>query len=192
MSAETLQQILAYLNDALKRSLSERFGVVDRAGPRVLRIRTAVTGVAAEDEGLKPYQYVPIALVATMASRSASGTPQRAFMEGEEEGTDKRHRRVAGAEGAMATGERLSRVGDAKSSFDTLKPVLDEVAAGVFRILRGTSSPSETDRPLIAGGGATAGCRATRSVLVHGRTVGRARTNPLRSLPCCRHPAQRW
>ena len=88
VSAETLQQILAYSNDAIKRSLSERFRVVDRAGPRVLRIRSAVTGVAAEDEGLKPYQYVPIALVATMASRSASGTPQRAFMEGEVEGTD--------------------------------------------------------------------------------------------------------
>ena len=133
VSAETLQQILAYLNDALKRSLSERFRVVDRAGPRVLRIRSAVTGVAAEDEGLKPYQYVPIALVATMASRSASGTPQRAFMEGEEEGTDSVTGELLALRVRMATGERLSQIGDRKVvTFDTLKPVLDEVAAGAF------------------------------------------------------------
>ena len=133
VSAETLQQILAYSNDVFKRSLSQRFRVVDRPGPRVLRIRSAVTGVAAEDEGLKPYQYVPIALVATMASRATSGTPQRAFMEGEVEASDSVTGELLGLWVRLATGERLSQVGDRKVvTFDTLKPVLDEVAAGAF------------------------------------------------------------
>ena len=133
VSAETLRQILAYSNDVFKRSLSQRFRVVDRAGPGVLRIRGAVTGVAAQDEGLKPYQYVPIALVATMASRGASGPPQRAFMESEVEATDSVTGELLGLRVRMATGERLSQVGDRKVvTFDTLKPVLDEVAAGVF------------------------------------------------------------
>ena len=69
-----------------------------------------------------------------MASRCASGTPQSAFMEGEVEGTDSVTERVAGAEGADATGERLSQVGDRQGSrrLTPWKPVLDEVAAGVF------------------------------------------------------------
>jgi Protein of unknown function (DUF3313) len=80
VSAETLHQMLAYSNDTYKRALSQRFRVVDRAGPGVLRIRVAFSGVAAQAEGLKPYQYVPIAFVATMAARAATGTPQRAFI----------------------------------------------------------------------------------------------------------------
>ena len=133
VSAQTLQQILAYSNDILKRSLGERFSVVDRAGPGVLRIRGAVTGVAAQDEGLKPYQYVPIALVATMASRSASGAPQSAFIVGEVEGTDSVTGELLALRVRTATGERLAQVGDRKVvTFDTLKPVLDEVAAGAF------------------------------------------------------------
>ena len=133
VSAETLQQILAYSNDTLKRSLSQRFRVVDRAGPGVLRIRAAFTGVAAQDEGLKPYQYVPIALVATMASRAASGTPQRAFIVSEVEGTDSVTGELLALRVRVATGERLAQVGERKVvTFDTLKPVLDELAAGAF------------------------------------------------------------
>ena len=65
--------MLAYSNDVLKRTLSQRFNVVDRAGPGVLRLRVGFSGVAAQGEGLKPYQYVPIAFVATMATRAAKG-----------------------------------------------------------------------------------------------------------------------
>ena len=48
ISAETLQEILAYSNDLHKRSVANRFRVVDRAGPGVVRIRTAFTAVAAK------------------------------------------------------------------------------------------------------------------------------------------------
>ena len=68
-----------------------------------------------------------------MASRSASGTPQRAFMEGEVEGTDSVTGELLALRVRMATGERLSQIGERKVvTFDTLKPVLDEVAAGAF------------------------------------------------------------
>ena len=66
----------------------------------------------------------------------------------------------------MATGERLSQVGDAKSSFDTLKPVLDEVAAGVSDL----RSTSPEDGPSSDCGRLRRSCRATRSVLF---TAGR-------------------
>lgn len=133
VSAETLQQILAYSNDALKRSLSERFKLVDRAGPRVLRVRVAFTGVAAREEGLKPYQYVPMAFVATMATRAATGAPQRAFIVVESEGTDSVTGELLGQRVRVGTGERLAKVaGQHVITLDTVKPLLDELAAGVF------------------------------------------------------------
>jgi hypothetical protein len=88
VSAETLNQILAYSNDTLKRSFSQRFTVVDRAGPGVLRIRAAFTSVAARGQGLKPYQVIPMAFVATMDLWTAAGKPERAFIVVEVEGTD--------------------------------------------------------------------------------------------------------
>ena len=133
MSAETLHQMLAYSNDTYKRALSQRFRVVDRAGPGVLRIRVAFSGVAAQDVGLKPYQYVPIALVATMAARAATGTPQRAFIVSEVEGTDSVTGELLGMRVRVATGERLAKVaGQQVITLDTVKPLLDELAAGAF------------------------------------------------------------
>ena len=133
VSAQTLQQILSFSNDVLKQSISQRFRVVDRAGPRVLRLRGAFTGVAAADEGLKPAQYIPVALVATMASRGVSGTPQRAFIEGELEGSDSVTGELLALRVRTATGERLPQVGDQKVvTFDTLKPVLEDLAASAL------------------------------------------------------------
>jgi len=133
VSAETLQQILAYSNDTLKRSLSERFRVVDRAGPGVLRIRGAFTGIASQGEGLKPYQYVPLAFVASMALRTATGTPERAFIVIEVEGTDSVTGELLAQRVRLGTGERLARVaGQQVITLDTVKPLLDELAAGAF------------------------------------------------------------
>ncbi len=134
VSAATLKQVLAYSNDTLKRSVSQKFKVVDRAGPGVLRMRAAFTGVAAEGEGLKPYQYVPIAFVATMAKRAATGgPPQRAFIVVEVEGTDSVTGELLGQRVRVGTGEQLAKVGDQNvMTLDTLKPLLDELAAAAF------------------------------------------------------------
>ena len=89
VSAPVLKEMIDYSNETFKRSLSQRFNVVDRPGPGVARLRVGVLRRGAQGEGLKPYQYIPIALVATMASRAAKGgAPQRAFIVAEAEGTD--------------------------------------------------------------------------------------------------------
>ena len=91
VSAPVLKQMLDYSNETFRRSLGQRFNVVDRPGPGVaqLRVRSGFSGVGAQGEGLKPYQGIPIALVATMASRAATGgAPQRAFIVVEVEGSD--------------------------------------------------------------------------------------------------------
>lgn len=133
VSAATLQQILAYANDALRRSLSQRFRVVDRPGPGVLRIRAAFTSIATQEEGLKPYQYVPMAFVATMATRAATGTPQQAFVVIEVEGTDSVTGELLGQRVRVGTGERLAKVaGQEVVTLDTVKPLLDELASAAF------------------------------------------------------------
>jgi hypothetical protein len=134
VSAETLQQILAYSNDTLKRSLSQRFRMVDRPGPGVLHLRAGFTSVASQGEGLKPYQYVPMAFVATMAIRTATGgTPQRAFIVIEVEGTDSVTGELLGERVRIGTGERLAQVASTQvMTLDTLKPLLDDLAASAF------------------------------------------------------------
>jgi Protein of unknown function (DUF3313) len=62
--------------------------VVDRPGPGVARLKVAITGVAGEKEGLKPYQIIPVAFVITMASRGVSGTPEEAKLVVEAKATD--------------------------------------------------------------------------------------------------------
>ena len=133
MSAETLQQILAYSNDALKRSLGERFKMVDRAGRGVVRIRVAFTGVAAQGQGLRSYQLVPAALVATRAAKAVTGTPQRAFIVVESEATDSITGALLAQRIRVGMGERLGMLSEQKViTKDTIRPLMDELAAGAF------------------------------------------------------------
>jgi hypothetical protein len=134
VSAETLQQILDYSSEVHKRSITDRFRVVDRAGPGVVRIRTAITGVLAQREGIKPYQLIPIALIATMASRAAKGgAPRRAFIEVETEATDSVTGELLALRVRIGTGQRLAVVGDQKVILlETVKPLLDELAADTY------------------------------------------------------------
>jgi hypothetical protein len=138
VSAETLQQILVYTNDLAKRSLSERFNVVDQAGPGVLRIRAAFTSVGAKGEGLKPYQYIPIAMVATLAKRAAAGgAPQRAAIVIEVEATDSVSGELMAGRVRFSTGERLARIGEKDAvTMETVRPLLDNLAGQVFPELR--------------------------------------------------------
>ena len=132
VSAEELQKMLAYSNGALKRALSQRFRVVDRAGKGVVRVRIAFSGVALQGEGLRPFQYIPIALVATMAARAATGgPPQRAFILVETEATDSVTGELLGERVRAATGERLP-AGQKVVTADSLKPLLDELALQAF------------------------------------------------------------
>jgi hypothetical protein len=130
VSAKELQRILTYANDVYRRSLGQRFKVVDRAGPGVVRLRAAFTSVGAQEEGLKPYQMIPMAFVATMAKEAVEGAPQRAFILIEVEATDSVTGELLGERIRVGTGERLAKVAGKKViTLDTVKPLLDELAA---------------------------------------------------------------
>lgn len=70
LSAETLSGITAYLDEAMRRELDGVITVATAPGPKTLRLRPAITASAPKNADLKPYQYVPLAFVFTVATRS--------------------------------------------------------------------------------------------------------------------------
>lgn len=85
ISSQTLQQLLTYANQKISAAFSEKLKLVQTPAPRTLIFRGAITGVDTANEGLKPYQVIPVALVVSSAM-AASGTRTRnteLFLEGE-------------------------------------------------------------------------------------------------------------
>jgi hypothetical protein len=135
VSAETLTAIAAYMTDAVKQHVGQNVKIVDHAGPGVARVSTALTSIDSGKRGLKPYQFVPIALVATTLKRAAVGAPVDAKLFVETEITD------------SVSGEPLLRVvregtvkdvpatdaGDKPVTLDLLKPLIDRWAADAAR-----------------------------------------------------------
>ncbi|MGR4972447.1 DUF3313 domain-containing protein [Pseudomonas sp. LARHCG127] len=68
----TLSGITAYYDQALKREAEKSLPLATAPGPGVLVVRAAITAVSSKTEGLKPYEVIPIALVAAAVS-TASG-----------------------------------------------------------------------------------------------------------------------
>lgn len=68
----TLSGITGYYDQALKREAEKSLPLAKGPGPGVLVMRAAITAVSSKTEGLKPYEVVPIALVAAAVS-TASG-----------------------------------------------------------------------------------------------------------------------
>jgi hypothetical protein len=70
--AATLAGITSYYDQALKRESGKSLPLATSPGPGVLVVRAAITAVSSKTEGLKPYEVIPIALVAAAVS-TASG-----------------------------------------------------------------------------------------------------------------------
>ncbi|UVJ46654.1 DUF3313 domain-containing protein [Pseudomonas sp. LS1212] len=68
----TLSGITSYYDQALNRELSKSLPLATGPGPGVIVVRAAITAVSTKTEGLKPYEVIPIALVAAAVS-TASG-----------------------------------------------------------------------------------------------------------------------
>ncbi|MEB2645978.1 DUF3313 domain-containing protein [Pseudomonas canadensis] len=64
----TLRGINNYFNQALKRELVKSLPLAEGPGPGVIVVRAAITAVSSKTEGLKPYEFVPVALVAAAVS----------------------------------------------------------------------------------------------------------------------------
>lgn len=80
VSKQTLQQILDYANKTIEPAMRYRVQQAQTPGPRTLQFRGAITGVGAEDQGLKPYEVIPIALVVASAQTASGHRTQNTAM----------------------------------------------------------------------------------------------------------------
>ncbi|KQQ63549.1 hypothetical protein ASF66_04150 [Pseudomonas sp. Leaf129] len=76
ISAQALQSITRYFDVALKRELGKDLVLADAPGPHTIVVRPAITAVSTRPEGLKPYEVIPIALVAAAVNTAAGGRDQ--------------------------------------------------------------------------------------------------------------------
>ncbi|MEI6001765.1 DUF3313 domain-containing protein [Paraburkholderia bengalensis] len=88
LSQATIDQIRGYGTTCLKQVIASRDRVVETPGPGMVKVPAAITGVAGSKDGLKPYQVVPMAFVATMAVNTVAGAPHQARLLVEARSTD--------------------------------------------------------------------------------------------------------
>jgi hypothetical protein len=64
ISIQTLKGITDYYDQTLKNAFSKELPLAEGPGPGVLVVRPAITAVSAKTKSLRPYEVIPIALVA--------------------------------------------------------------------------------------------------------------------------------
>ncbi|QCI12454.1 DUF3313 domain-containing protein [Pseudomonas putida] len=85
----TLTGITQSYDQALKNQFSKALPLANGPGPNVLIVRPAITAVSAETKGLRPYEVIPIALIAAGVStatgirdQDTSIATEAAFLDG--------------------------------------------------------------------------------------------------------------
>lgn len=68
LPANTLNGITQYYDQALKTAFAKELPLADGPGPQTLVVRPAITAVSASTKSLRPYEVIPIALVAAGVS----------------------------------------------------------------------------------------------------------------------------
>ncbi|HGM5578804.1 TPA: DUF3313 domain-containing protein [Pseudomonas putida] len=132
ISAQTLQAITRYFNEAMRRELGSVLTVVDAPGPGTLVVRPAITAVSTKTEGLKPYEVVPIALVAAAVNTAAGGRDQEVDIAVEAAFLDGANQKVLAQVVRKGTGEALEN-DTAQLKLENVKPVLDGWASDMRR-----------------------------------------------------------
>ncbi len=129
VSLETLNQIRAYMDQALHARISNKVRVVNHSGPGVAHVRIAITAVGAETEALAPYQYIPIGLVITGAKAAIEGgRPQQATLAIEVQAIDSQTGQLLFASVRGGNGEQIRSVAQGQGNtvqLENLKPLID-------------------------------------------------------------------
>ena len=117
----TLTDIRNYMDKMFRDKLGAKAALASEPGPGVVRMRPAITAVASQKQGFKPYEILPIAFVISRAS----GKPQEAAMKMEVEVVDSMTGERVGAAVRSGIGAKLESA-DAKLSLEHLRPLLDQ------------------------------------------------------------------
>lgn len=132
ISAQTLQAITRYFDDAMRRELGSVLTVVSAPGPGTIVVRPAITAVSTKTEGLKPYEVVPIALVAAAVNTAAGGRDQEVDIAVEAAFLDGANQKVLAQVVRKGTGQALEN-DTTQLKLENVKPVLDGWASDMRR-----------------------------------------------------------
>ena len=121
ISQQTLNGIAAYYDQALKRELGKSLPLATAPGPGVLVVRPAITGVSSKTQGLKPYELIPVALMAAAVSTASGIRDQEVDIATEANFLDGSDQRVIAQVVRKGTGQPLEN--------DTQKLTVQDVRA---------------------------------------------------------------
>ncbi|MFC6296759.1 DUF3313 family protein [Pseudomonas sp. CCM 7893] len=120
----TLQGISNYYNQALKREVVKSLPLANGPGPGVIVVRAAITAVSSKTESLKPYEYIPVALVAAAVSTGAGIRDQETTLGTEAQFLDGDSGKVVAQVVRKGTGKPLANDSQVMKA-DDVKGVID-------------------------------------------------------------------
>lgn len=132
-STPLLEQVTVYFDQAFLKAFGDSVEVVTAAGPGVVRIKPAITGVTSEAEGMKAYEAIPIAAIISgvKAAAGARSRVTQVFMEAEVVDSVSGERIAAVVR--KGTGEQSSK---AAMSLSDVSPILDTWASEGASLLK--------------------------------------------------------
>lgn len=128
----TLNGINTYYNQALKRELAKSLPLANAPGPGVIVVRAAITAVSSKTEGLKPYEFIPVALVAAAVSTGTGIRDQETTLGTEAQFLDGASGKVLAQVVRKGTGKPLENDAQVMKS-DDVKNVIDGWASDLHQ-----------------------------------------------------------
>ncbi|OPA86194.1 DUF3313 domain-containing protein [Pseudomonas fluorescens] len=128
----TLNGINTYYNQALKRELVKSLPLANAPGPGVIVVRAAITAVSSKTESLKPYEYIPVALVAAAVSTGTGIRDQETTLGTEAQFLDGASGKVLAQVVRKGTGKPLSNDSQVMKA-DDVKGVIDGWASDLHQ-----------------------------------------------------------
>ncbi|WP_175650341.1 DUF3313 domain-containing protein [Pseudomonas sp. Marseille-P9899] len=128
----TLNGITTYYDQALKRELGKSLPLASAPGPGVIVVRPAITAVSSKTEGLKPYEVIPIALVAAAVSTASGIRDQETDIGTEAQFIDGGTQKVVAQVVRKGTGKPLENDSQVLKP-DDVKAVIDGWAADLHQ-----------------------------------------------------------
>ncbi|MBK5412435.1 DUF3313 domain-containing protein [Pseudomonas sp. TH34] len=128
----TLQGINTYYSQALKRELEKSLPLADGPGPGVIVVRAAITAVSSKTESLKPYEYIPVALVVATVSTGAGIRDQETTLGTEAQFLDGASGKVVAQVVRKGTGKPLANESQVMKA-DDVKSVIDGWASDLHQ-----------------------------------------------------------
>jgi len=128
VTMQALMQIRDYADQTLRAKIGQKVRLLEQPGPGVARERIALTAVGIETRSLKPYQYIPVALVVTGAKAAAQGgLPRDSNIALENEVTDSMTGEPLLAAVRGGSGERVAAdaQGTKSVTLEDLNPLID-------------------------------------------------------------------